>query len=69
MHMVRRLDKLWVTRHRLTVRIACDIDACQIPLSIEENIEFNAARAITEIECHRKHASAAPLCWQQGLQA
>ena len=69
MDMVRGLDKLWVTRHRLTVRIACNIDACQIPISVEENIKFNAARSIAEIECHRKHASAVSLCRQQGLQS
>lgn len=53
-----RLDKLWINRHRFTVRIARDIDPGRIASGIQELVSFNALGAVFEAKRHRKEFSS-----------
>jgi hypothetical protein len=67
--MIWRLNELGVDRHQFAIRIACDIDARQISITIEEDVELDAARSINEVKSQGKHASPTTISRYQGLKS
>ena len=64
--MARGLDKLGMLRHGLAVHIARNIDTVEVTVFIDEYINLNASRTISQIEGHGKHAFAAFACGING---
>jgi hypothetical protein len=53
MDVVRRIQQLWVARHRFAVCVACDVNARQEAIRIGKYIELDTAWTIAHAECNR----------------